>query len=99
DNPGWLFHSVLLAVARQACGYPKGGSLRDLPIFVDGSAESVASDDRDVAGFGLGSARSGAAWARDLYGRWVLKWCPYSARTRRRCRALRMSIRSRSSRP
>jgi hypothetical protein len=30
---------------------------------------------------GWGSARSGAAWSRDLCGRWVLKWCSYSART------------------
>jgi hypothetical protein len=28
--------------------------LRDLDVFVDGSAESVTSDDRDVGGFGLG---------------------------------------------
>jgi cadmium resistance protein CadD (predicted permease) len=47
---------------------------------------------------GWGSARSGAAWPSVRCGRWVLKWVSYSASTRIRCRALTMSIRSRTSR-
>jgi hypothetical protein len=50
------------------------------------------------ASTGSGSARSGLAWFRARCRRWVLKWASYSARTLRRCRALMMRIRSRSSR-
>jgi hypothetical protein len=35
-------------------GARNSATLRDLDVFVDGSAESVTSDDRDVGGFGLG---------------------------------------------
>ena len=50
-------------------GARNSATLRDLQIFVDGSAESVTSDDRDVGGFGLGqcsersSLAKGSVWS------------------------------------
>jgi hypothetical protein len=40
-------------------GAQNSATLGDLDVFVDGSAESVTSDDRDVGGFGLGPERRG----------------------------------------
>jgi len=42
----------LPAACDRACGCPKLATLRDLHVFVDGSAESVAPDDLDIGGVG-----------------------------------------------
>ena len=45
---------VRLWGSRSPVGAQNSATLRDLDVFVDGSPESVTSDDRDVGGFGLG---------------------------------------------
>jgi hypothetical protein len=53
----------------------------DLQIFVDGSAESVTSDDLVIGCFGLGECSYWGGLVERLgEGRAVLKWCRYVAR-------------------
>jgi hypothetical protein len=51
---GLMVEKLLAQVRAGGVGVRKAAILRDLPVFVDGSAESVTSDNRDVASFGLG---------------------------------------------
>jgi hypothetical protein len=65
---------------------------------MDEPAESIASGDLDVGVDGSGNGLSGLACFKARWGRWALKWSSYAVRSLRRCAALTISVRSRSSR-